>query len=277
MPELPESDVYRAVLESLPQGIYMVDRDRKILLWNDGAERITGYLRHEIVGRSCQNCVLRFCDEDDKLLCGAKCPLSATLRDGGTRRAGIFLLHKDGSRVPVQTRIAPVRDIDGVIVGAATTLEEHIRTTRPEAYVHTRAVRDAIDECTGLPDRESTELYLAAVLEDFLEDQLPFGVLCIQVDRLAELGHSHGVKAIEAMMRVVARTLDKNVRPPDIVGYWADGRFMAVLTNCPASALPKAARMLQGIIKLVALPWWGDRVRVTVSIGGTAGLPRRHG
>lgn len=36
---------YRAILESLSTGVYVVDRERKILFWNDGAERITGYLR----------------------------------------------------------------------------------------------------------------------------------------------------------------------------------------------------------------------------------------
>jgi PAS domain S-box-containing protein/diguanylate cyclase (GGDEF)-like protein len=271
MPELPEPDVYRAVLESLPQGIYMVDRDRKILLWNDGAERVTGYLRHEVIGRSCQSCLQQFCAESDVLLCSSSCPLSNSLRDGRLVEADLFIRHKDGSRVPVRSRVAPVRDVDGVIIGAATTLEEHIQLTGREVYVHTRAVRDALDESTGLPDRKSIELHLAAVLEDIREDQLPFGVLAIQVDRLPELGHSHGIKAVEAMARVVGRTLAKNLHQPDIVGHWSEGRFIAVLTDCPASALPKAAGMLQRIISLVTLPWWGDRVGVTISIGGTAG------
>ncbi|HEX8983820.1 MAG TPA: PAS domain-containing protein [Bryobacteraceae bacterium] len=265
--------MYRAVLESLPQGIYMVDRDRKILLWNDGAERITGYLRHDVVGRSCRNCVLQFCDEDDKLLCGGKCPLSATLRDGRSRQADVFLRHKDGSRVPAQTRFAPVRDIDGAIIGVVVTLEEHTRLTEREVHVHTRAVHDSIDEFTGLPDRESIERRLAAALEDFVEDQLPFGVLCIQVDRLSDLRHSHGIKAVEAMIRVVARTLAKNFTLPGAVGHWSEGRFIAVLTDCPASALPKVAGMLQRIVSLVTLPWWGDRIAVTISVGATEGRP----
>ena len=35
---------YRDILEGLPNGVYVVDRDRKILFWNDGAEQISGYL-----------------------------------------------------------------------------------------------------------------------------------------------------------------------------------------------------------------------------------------
>jgi len=42
---------YRIVLESLPNGVYVVDTERRILFWNDGAEQITGYLRQDVIGR----------------------------------------------------------------------------------------------------------------------------------------------------------------------------------------------------------------------------------
>jgi len=34
-------EVYRSVLESLPVGVYLVGQDRRIVLWNNGAERLT--------------------------------------------------------------------------------------------------------------------------------------------------------------------------------------------------------------------------------------------
>ena len=39
-PNMPAVDpeVYRAVLESLAIGVYLVDRERRIFLWNDGAD-----------------------------------------------------------------------------------------------------------------------------------------------------------------------------------------------------------------------------------------------
>jgi len=40
-----DQDVYRAVLESLATGVYLIDRERRILFWNHAAEQITGYLR----------------------------------------------------------------------------------------------------------------------------------------------------------------------------------------------------------------------------------------
>ena len=49
---LRDADLYRALLDHLDEGLYMVDLDRRILYWNRGAERISGYLAHEVAGIS---------------------------------------------------------------------------------------------------------------------------------------------------------------------------------------------------------------------------------
>src|ERR1700689_337905 len=50
MSEFDNPDIYKSILESLPTGIYLVDRDRRICFWNTGAEDISGYLRQDVVG-----------------------------------------------------------------------------------------------------------------------------------------------------------------------------------------------------------------------------------
>jgi PAS domain S-box-containing protein len=39
-----ELEILRAVIENAPIGVCLVDRERQILVWNNAAERITGYL-----------------------------------------------------------------------------------------------------------------------------------------------------------------------------------------------------------------------------------------
>ena len=113
-----EPESYRSILESLPNGVYVVDRERRILLWNDGAEQITGYLRQEVIGRCCQDDLLMHCDERNTVLCGDGCPLLGTMHDGSPQETEVFLRHKSGESVPVRERAVPLRDADGVIVGA---------------------------------------------------------------------------------------------------------------------------------------------------------------
>src|ERR1019366_477639 len=91
MSEILEPDVFRRGMEELPVGIYFPDRNRRILFWNSGAERITGYLRQEVVGRCCRDNILLDCDHKQVVVCGSCCPLREALADGKAREASLFL------------------------------------------------------------------------------------------------------------------------------------------------------------------------------------------
>ena len=82
MLDLQNAEIFRAALESLQTGVCMVDRDRKISFWNDGAERITGYLRQDVLGRFCGEILLIKFHENKAALCEHSCPLVAAMRDG---------------------------------------------------------------------------------------------------------------------------------------------------------------------------------------------------
>ena len=115
MPLELNPEIYRAVLESVPVGVYLTDRKRQIVFWNASAERITGYLGQEVIGHFCHDNLLMHCDENQVALCDGACPLAQTMQDGRTREANIFLRHKEGQRVPVRVQAVPLRDEFGVI------------------------------------------------------------------------------------------------------------------------------------------------------------------
>src|SRR5512139_2403015 len=100
--------IYKSLLDNLYDGVYLVDRERRINYWNRGAERITGYKVVEAVGRNCHENFLRHVDAQGNQLCLVGCPLSATMADGEPRSEQVYLLHKNGHRVPVLVRAAPM-------------------------------------------------------------------------------------------------------------------------------------------------------------------------
>jgi PAS domain-containing protein len=79
---LPQGELYRLILENLPVGVYMVDREGKILFWNVGMERITGYLRQDVMGHHCEDGFLEHTDAENNPLAGASVPLLETIREG---------------------------------------------------------------------------------------------------------------------------------------------------------------------------------------------------
>ena len=126
-PFLPLADY---LLGAMTEAVYAVDRDRRITYWNAAAEQLTGYSAAEVVGRRCQDNLLNHVDEAGNQLCKDGCPLQATVEDGQTREALVFLQHRAGHRLPVAVRAAPLRSAGETIIGAVEVFHDDSRFPR---------------------------------------------------------------------------------------------------------------------------------------------------
>ncbi|MFA5515047.1 MAG: PAS domain S-box protein [Desulfuromonadales bacterium] len=52
MSQEPTADIYRDILEQAPDAILFADREGRIRIWNQGAERIFGFTAAEALGQS---------------------------------------------------------------------------------------------------------------------------------------------------------------------------------------------------------------------------------
>src|ERR1700722_4797883 len=124
MAELDNPEIFRSILETLPTGVYLVDRNRKILFWNTGAEEITGYLRQDVVGRFLRDHLLTVDGEIKKdLESDSTDPLSIAFRDGKSSSGEVSILHKEGYRVPIVLRTMPSRKSKSAVIGAVECFE----------------------------------------------------------------------------------------------------------------------------------------------------------
>jgi PAS domain S-box-containing protein len=109
------------VLADIAEAAYVVDLDRRIFSWNQAAEQVTGYRAEDVIGRRCADGLLNHVDEQGQQLCGAGCPLLATMEDGRERRTRVWLHHRKGHLVPVVISATAVRDAAGATIGAVET------------------------------------------------------------------------------------------------------------------------------------------------------------
>ncbi len=125
MPELSDPEIYQTVLDGLETGVYIVDRNRRIRFWNEGAEQITGYLRQDVVGRFLRDHLLTTGDAVKDLDSDPDDPINLAFRDGKPSVMEVSILHKDGYRVPIVLRTNPIRNNRGAVVGAAESFEKN--------------------------------------------------------------------------------------------------------------------------------------------------------
>lgn len=266
MSELQDPEIFRTVLDNLQTGVYLVDRDRKIVFWNDGAERITGYMRHDVLGRFCRESLLLHCNDKGCVLCGATCPFTQTMHDGKSREARIQLRHKQGHRIPVRMRIVPIRDHHGSVIGVAESFDD-LGFAFDDRRQHDLAAYGCLDETTGVPNHGFTQFRLRESHASFAEYHLPFGIICIQVTRLGQFRAAYGHQAGGAILRVVAETMRNSLRPSDFLGRWTEDQFLAILVNCSQTGVQEAGQRILRVVSCAGLQWWGDELSVTVAIG----------
>jgi diguanylate cyclase (GGDEF)-like protein/PAS domain S-box-containing protein len=265
-------EMYEALLDGLFEGVYFVDRDRRITFWNKAAGRITGFGSADVIGRRCKDGMLCHVDEAGNHLCENGCPLAATMDDGKSRSAQVFVSHADGHRVPVRVAVSPILDATGEIVGAVESFFEDDEWRRAADRVHELEKYAFIDELTDVPNRRHMEQRLASKLDELARYGWPCGVLLIDVDHFKAINDTHGHAVGDLVLKMVARTLAAGLRGLDVVGRWGGEEFLAVVTNPSRGALAAIANRMRVLVAASRLSE-PVSVSVTVSIGATVAEP----
>ena len=259
-----DSEICRTILESLPAGLCVVDTQKKFILWSDGAERITGHRRHEVIGKSCISAPLLHCDHPGCEFCSEECPLARAIKTSRPAESSGLLHHKDGYEIPIRIRAVPVHNEHGSIIGAAELFDAIEQPTDPESD---KRLPGCVDEVTCVATRAATQSHLHESQRNFSEGAVQFGVLLFQVDGLDHFRSAFGPEAANGLLRVVARTIESALWRTDFVGRWADAQFLVVLNGCREEALNSVCERLRWRLTNDSIEWWGERRSLPVSIG----------
>jgi diguanylate cyclase (GGDEF)-like protein/PAS domain S-box-containing protein len=269
----PRDDFYFEILNNLFDGLYFVDRERRITFWNKTAERLTGYEAKQVVGRRCADNILVHVDDKGNNLCEGMCPLARTLEDGESREADVFLHHRNGHRMPVAIRIAPLRGANGQITGAVEVFNDNSRRLAEVQELDRLKELALVDPVTELRNRHFMELSLLTILKEVNRYNWPMGLLFVDIDRFKRINDTYGHEAGDQILKAVAQTLVQSVRAFDIVGRWGGEEFVVVIRNITEKNLAKLAEKLRALVGKSFVTLAASQIGVTISIGATTLAP----
>jgi PAS domain S-box-containing protein/diguanylate cyclase (GGDEF)-like protein len=273
MSEFDDPKLFRSILDSLQTGVYLVDRDQRIVFWNAGAERITGYLRQDVVGRSSRCDFLAKNEGNSCFVSDATEAIVNVMRDGKPDVINVSLRHKDGHRVLVRMRAVPIRNSHGSVIGAAESFEESIAVSNWDRRRKKLGAFGLLDPATEVPSEAYIQSQLRQQIVTFAQCPIPFSVMIIQVDQIDEVRAKYGTGAVVAILRAVGQTLENSLRPTDILGLGKRNQFFAILAECPAAEVKKVAKRLKSTVPYAEIKWWGQELSVTASFGGATVKP----
>lgn len=269
-----DPEFYRSLLDQMSDGVYFVDRNRRILYWNQGACRLTGYSVDEMLGKFCQNDILCHVNDTGSRLCQDGCPLSACIVDGNFHEDRVFLRHKEGHRVPVDIRVQPLRDSKGAIIGAIEIFSDASAQTDAERKVDSMRKLAFLDHLTRHPNRRFMEMTLDSALREFRVHKDSPGILLIDLDEFKAINDKYGHSCGDRALQQVALTLSGALRPTDIVGRWGGDEFLAIVYGADRSGVAQLAERCIAQVNATSVPVNGqERVQLSVSIGAVVARP----
>jgi diguanylate cyclase (GGDEF)-like protein/PAS domain S-box-containing protein len=256
---------HRMVLEALPLAVYVVNREGKIILWSAGAEQVTGYLRQDVLGRMREE---ELWEQPPGAQEQQLSPLGAQ-REGHPAGALLSLRSKSGRFIPVELQSVPLRDDMGKVLGTAKVFQPVCGTESAAPRQQKLAAFGALDGLTGLLNHSMIQAHLHESLSLYALYPVPFSVLFYSVDNLPNLRDRYGQAAVDAILRIVAQTIENGLHQTDFVGRWLEDEFLVILPECGEDDVLKVGERLKRLVQHAGLRWWGDVLYVTVSIGAT--------
>jgi PAS domain S-box-containing protein len=256
-------ELYRSILEDLPAGVFLLDRDRRIRFWNRGAEQLVGHLAHEAVGEDGTGHLLDPCDRKGRALSGENCPVTATLGNGLARQFAAYFRHKQGHRVAVRVRTRAILERNDLVIGAMVMFEEQFvfreDSSGPPMY-------GCLDAVTGIPSHRLTRAVLNECMAGMERSRNGFGLLRIRVLELDEFRAKHGIQSHLPFLRTAAHTLQHSLDPDIFLGRWGEDEFIVVLPSANPATAAAASETVWSLVTHSEVSWWGDHFPVQVVV-----------
>lgn len=124
-----------AILDSIADGVFTVDRAWRISSFNRAAELITGIPREDAIGQRC-------CEVFRASICEESCALRQTMEsDRPVINKTVYIINANGERVPISISTAILKNGKGRVIGGVETfrdlsLVEELRRELEKRYTY---------------------------------------------------------------------------------------------------------------------------------------------
>jgi PAS domain S-box-containing protein len=210
---------FRLLVQSVTDyAIYMLDPEGRVTSWNIGAQRIKGYLPHEIIGRHFSE----FYTPADRERGEPRRALETAAREGRFEKEGLRV-RKDGSTFVAHVVIDPIRGPNGDLLGFAKVTRDiterkksqrDLELAREELFQSQKM--DAVGQLTGGVAHDFNNLLMAILGSlELAKKRLPADPQLLRLLDNAIQGAERGATLTQRMLSF-ARRQSLDPRPLDL-------------------------------------------------------------
>jgi two-component system response regulator HydG len=214
-------EYWKTIVDTMMDGVVVVNGDGIVLSVNKALERITGYNSRELIGRECLilDCDTCFsCNEK-----GEKEKQCQLFRTGSVVRHRCQLRRKDGLPLHVLKNGAVLRDAQGTIVGAVETLTDITDLVAKERTI--KELKDLLspsDRFEGIIGRSEKMLGVYALIRNAAASEAPiiiYGESGTGKELVANALHALGRRNKGPFVKVSCAALNESLLESELFGH----------------------------------------------------------
>jgi two-component system cell cycle response regulator len=236
-----QADRLRGIVDSMDQGLLIVERCGRIQYANPACGRYLGYAPEQLVGRLLSDLLLL---EDGV---AGDCIGIAELGGQGTRE--VRIRHRDGGLRDMDLTMTPMHEADGLFVALLHDITRHKQS---EDALQRAAL---LDPLTKIANRRHFDGFLEREWQRAIRSAQPLSLVVLDVDHFKLYNDTLGHAAGDACLQQVAQTLaGYAARPTDLAARYGGEEFVLLFGETSAENAARLAETIRRAVEALEVP-----------------------
>jgi diguanylate cyclase (GGDEF)-like protein/PAS domain S-box-containing protein len=228
------------IVDSMDQGLLIVERCGRIQYANPACDRYLGYATRELVGRSLAELLAQQDSYPDD--CAAMESIGH-----GTRE--VLIRHRDGGLRAMDLTMTPMHADDGLFVALLHDITHHKQS---EDALQRAAM---LDPLTKIANRRHFDAFLEKEWQRAMRNAQPLSLVVLDVDHFKLYNDTLGHAAGDLCLQKVAHALEAHaLRPTDLAARYGGEEFVLLFAETPHEAATRLAQAIRTTVEALQLP-----------------------
>ena len=222
---------WKTVVDTITDGVMIVNQEGIIISVNRGFEEITGFSRQEVRGKSC---ALLNCNACQVARDSDECYYCVMFKQGILRRQRCVIIRKDGRPVHIVKNASVLKDGDGNVIGAVETMTDITNLVDKETQIEVfRKELDAEDRFCGMIGVSTEIQNVFELIKNAARSDAPViiqGESGTGKELVARAIHQKGLRANGPFVKVNCAALNESLLESELFGH-VQGAFTGAVKD----------------------------------------------